>query len=250
MHHFFIDKNSIVGSEIVFSERDRLHMKRVLRLRPGEKVSASDGDFFYTVLLTSTDEDVRGNIVLKEPSQAESPLYSILIQGIAKGEKMDFIVQKATELGISEIIPVETTFCVVKLDDRKRQERTERWQNIAYEAAKQSKRAVVPRVHAPVGWKEVFNVLPPACTKIVLWENEVKQGLKAALKEIKLNTPVALFIGPEGGFSSEESAYAVEKGAVSVSLGKRILRTETAGSAAIAILQFALGDLGGENSAG
>lgn len=248
MHHFFINKNNIIDAQIIFEQRDFQHMTKVLRLRKGEIVSASDGTYFYSVSLTELENEVRGKILNQQPAISESPLHTILVQGIAKGEKMDVIVQKATELGVSEIIPVETTYCIVKLDNKKKQDRTERWQKIALEASKQSKRTLVPRVHTPLTLREAFAILPQDSLKLILWESENKQSLKEILENTKTNS-IVLIIGPEGGLSEEEVALAKKFGIISVSLGKRILRTETAGMSALAIVQFALGDLGGKSSA-
>lgn len=246
MHHFFIDKNNISGSEMIFPAQDYVHMTKVLRLKLGEKVSATDGINNYIVSINFIGEEVKGEIIATEPATVESPIRTIVVQALAKGEKMDFIIQKVTELGANEILPVESMFSIVKLDNKKKKERTERWQKIAYEAAKQSKRAIVPHVEMPMTLEEAFRKLPTDALKIVLWESEDTVGLANLYNASNNITQVALIIGPEGGFSEEEIILAQRYGIKSVSLGKRILRTETAGIAALAITQFVLGDLGGK----
>ena len=245
MHHFFVKRDNIRDQEVRFDQTDYVHITKVLRLKADEKVSVSDGEFFYTVALVQLMNEVTGKIVASKPVDSESPLHTILVQGIAKGEKMDYIIQKATELGVSEIIPVETSFCVVKLDDRKRTERAERWQKIANEAAKQCKRGKVPKIHLPCSWRDVFSKLPNEALKLVLWESEENTLLNQVLKLHSQKKILVLFIGPEGGLAPEEVNFAMQNNALSVSLGKRILRTETAGMTVLAIAQYVLGDLGG-----
>lgn len=245
MHHFFVKKENIHDLKVYFDQADYVHITKVLRLKADEKVSVSDGEFFYTVNLVQLVNEVSGEIVATKPVDTESPLHTILVQGIAKGEKMDYIIQKATELGVNEIIPVETAFCVVKLDEHKKTERAQRWQKIANEAAKQSKRGKVPKVHVPCSWPNVFSLLSEDALKILLWESEENTHLNEILEMHQQKKNLVLFIGPEGGLAPEEVHFAVQNGAVSVGLGRRILRTETAGMAVLAITQYILGDLGG-----
>ena len=159
---------------------------------------------------------------------------------------MDLIIQKCTEIGIKKIIPVQMERTVLKLTEEKAEKRRERWKRISFEAAKQCQRSKVPEIMPVCEFSEAINQLPQATVIIMPWEEEKGYGLKQFFKTVSsITAPVALIIGPEGGISPKEEAYAAQQGAVKVSLGPRILRTETAGLVALTIIMYELGDLGG-----
>jgi 16S rRNA (uracil1498-N3)-methyltransferase len=159
---------------------------------------------------------------------------------------MDLIVQKATELGVYKFIPLVCERSVVKLSGDKSQRRSERWQRIAQEAAKQCRRPEIPEVLPPVGWEEALSGMPEGVNAIIPWEEENQKSLKKILGESQLQGDVYVFIGPEGGFTSAEVELARSRGVRPVTLGPRILRTETAGLAVLAIILYQFGDLGGK----
>ena len=162
-----------------------------------------------------------------------------LFQGLPKNDKMEWIIQKTVELGVYEVIPVAMKNCVVKLDDKKAKSKVTRWQAIAESAAKQSKRSLIPEVKMPMSYKEAVAYAKKLDVKLVPYENEDGMaGTKAAMEQIKKGESIAVFIGPEGGFDPSEIALAKEEGMHLVSLGKRILRTETAGLATLSILMY------------
>jgi len=176
----------------------------------------------------------------------EPALKVILVQGLPKGDKFDLIIEKSTELGVSVILPVRSRRTVVNLEAAKVEKRLARWQRIAQEAAKQYGRAVVPRVEPLRDFAQVVMELSPHGLALIPWEEEKNRSLKEVIAQSKgLTGPVTVFIGPEGGFEEEEVMLARQRGANPVSLGPRILRTETAGVAVLAILMYQLGDLGG-----
>lgn len=265
MHRFFVlvpesadlpagaaEKAPLAAGDIVaLSETDSVHAARVLRLAPGDVVVVCDGrGYEYEAELHQVSpRAVTVRIRSGRLSAAEPSVHVTLAQGIAKGDKMDFIVQKAVEVGVSRIIPLSTQRTVVRLDEEKAGARVERWQRIAYEAAKQSGRARVPRVEAVHAWEELWRRRDLG-TVFVPWEGETTlRLLEAAAALAASHTPAAparltIVIGPEGGFAEAEIALAQRHGAQPVTLGPRILRTETAGLVAAALVLGALGELG------
>ncbi|WP_027717870.1 16S rRNA (uracil(1498)-N(3))-methyltransferase [Desulfovirgula thermocuniculi] len=244
--HFFVPPRQICGNRVYISGSDAAHIYRVLRLRPGDVVNVLDGSgTAYRVELTSTAADrVEGLVRESFPAAGEPPVRVTLAQGLSKGEKMDIIIQKSVELGASAIIPVSCSRSVVRLTREKARERQERWQRIAREAAKQCLRAVVPLVGEVVTLEEVLGTLPPRVLALMPWEGEKSLSLKEALRKAGKKEEVFLFIGPEGGFAPAEVELARQQGVITVTLGPRILRTETAALAALAVVLYELGDLG------
>lgn len=264
MARFFIEKHDIdlIHKKAALTDsEDVKHLARVLRMTPGETVALCDGvGCVYNAVITEVGKtEVLFDIISESEDTTESPVHIHLYQGIPKGEKMEMVVQKCTELGVTDFYPVETKRCVVVLkDDKTRQSKQERWQKIVREAAKQSYRTAVPVVHMPGKFKTILKTIPDYDAFIVPYELEGSHGLKAAIETLLKshpegatsdsgrNTPmkIAVFIGPEGGFEVDEIDQLIAAGAHAVTLGKRILRTETAGLTAVAILQHVLGDLG------
>ena len=255
MYHFFVGKENIdtESHKVIIEGGDYNHIRNVLRMHPGEEISVGTGenDDEYRCEIDSFEE---GRVICKllfvKPSGVESPVEMILFQGLPKADKMEMIVQKCTELGISEIVPVACKRSVVKLDDKKAAAKIARWQGIAEAAAKQSKRAVIPKVSAVMSMKEALAYAKDMQVKMIPYElaegteatAEIFRKIKEAGSDVSANERprVAIFIGPEGGFEEEEVALAEEAGVCPVSLGKRILRTETAGLYVIAWINYVL----------
>lgn len=256
MYQFFVEENQLAGDKIVILGSDVNHIKNVLRMKPGEHVRVSvsyNGRSFFGVIDTITEDEV--TVVIEREDEAGTELGNriYLFQGLPKGDKMELIIQKAVELGVHEIIPVAMKNCIVKLDDKKAGKKTERWQAISESAAKQSKRTLIPEVQMPLTWKEAMKKAEEL--DVVLVPYECERGMEATrdvLKAIQPGQSIAIFIGPEGGFAPEEiegicptnkeEGFSQELTAKShrISLGRRILRTETAGLATLAMLIFCL----------
>lgn len=233
---------SITGSDVQ-------HIARVLRLKPGDMIQLSDGcGGEYQAEISALHGDrVVAEIRQEIAMQNEPPLAVYLFQGLPKGEKFEFIIQKCTEIGVQKIFPIAAARSIVHLTREKEEKRRERWQRIAAEAAKQSGRGAVPEIMALMELPEALSSLPAGTTVLMPWEEEeTSHGLKTLLRSLKTEGPVVLIIGPEGGLSQAEVDLAREKGAITVSLGPRILRTETAGMVALSLLLYELGDLGGK----
>ncbi len=242
MRRFFTAPEAVQGDTIVFDAELAHHMGKVLRLAPGEQVTVCTGDgMVYVAELEQFSKDsVTARIVETLENQKETEVQIILYQGMPKGDKLELIIQKCTELGISAVIPVETGRSIVHLDSNKAAKKIERWQKIAHEASQQSKRVQVPAVGPYLSWKQCLQQLQQDDgLTIIFWEDEQTQSLKQLLKsQPQKPQKINLIVGPEGGLSEDEVNQLREIGAVSASLGKRILRTETAGLAGTAIILY------------
>ncbi|MDD2420636.1 MAG: 16S rRNA (uracil(1498)-N(3))-methyltransferase [Heliobacteriaceae bacterium] len=247
MHRFFFAPEALVDGSIWLDEEESHHLTQVIRQPPGATVLAFDGqgrEFAGRVVEVTRGVVHLGNLVSTGESR-EACFRLCLLQGIAKGDKMDWIVQKATELGVAEIVPVITERTIIKFAPQKAVERQKRWQKIAREACKQSRRTVVPQVAQPQPWPLVMAEWPLTRPLVIPWEEEQVRGLRSVLKQLPANCPgLGVAIGPEGGFTSEEVGRAVSRGGRVARLGPRILRTETAGLAAITAIMYELGDWG------
>jgi 16S rRNA (uracil1498-N3)-methyltransferase len=242
MTRFFV--SHVTGERIVLGKEDSHHLLRVMRAQEGEIFTVLAEGMEFECRLTAVEGGrAVGEVVGSRPAAGEPPVRITLFQGLAKGDKLEAVIQHGTEIGITEFVPVATSRAVVKLEPKRAAERVERWQRIAREAAEQSRRAAVPRVAPVASWKEAVTRIPAFDLALVPWE-EGGEPLRAVLGAAGGAKSVALFIGPEGGLSPEEVALATGRGARTVTLGPRILRTETAGLAAAAAILFALGDLG------
>lgn len=244
MNHFFVDPSRITDGTVCISGGDVNHIKNVLRLGVGDAVSVSDGqeDVLYLCRITSVQKDrVEAVIEKTEKKGSELPSQIFLFQGLPKSDKMDLIVQKAVELGACEIIPVATRRTVVKLDEKKEKAKCARWNAIAEGAAKQSGRMAVPRVSEPMDFGQALSYAQKADRRLIPYElARDMQETRSILENIRRGQSVAVFIGPEGGFEEEEVQAACEAGFVPITLGGRILRTETAGLAVLAVLGYLL----------
>ncbi|MCI8556292.1 MAG: 16S rRNA (uracil(1498)-N(3))-methyltransferase [Lachnospiraceae bacterium] len=243
MHRFFADPSQIREKDIILTGTDVNHIRNVLRMRSGQEVLISDGQGAdYRCQLNEIGEDaVTASIMWRLDGNAELPSRITLFQGLPKGDKMEFIIQKCVELGAVKIVPVQTRRTVVKLDARKEQARRKRWMGISESAAKQSGRGIVPEIARVM---DFFEALEEARhLDVCLIPYELARGIehtREVCTAIKPGQSVGIFIGPEGGFEEDEVSKAMKAGAVPVTLGKRILRTETAGMALISVLAYLL----------
>ena len=243
MYHFFVDSSAIGEGKVRITGADLNHMKNVLRMKPGEAVLISDGtgkDYNCQVETYTEGEGILGILSENEDSR-ELPSRIWLFQGLPKSDKMEVIIQKAVELGAAGVIPVATRNAVVKLDAKKAESKVRRWQAIAESAAKQSKRSYIPQVGAVMSLKEAFSYIEEQKFDLCMIPYELEKGMdgtKQVLSRLASGQQIAVFIGPEGGFDEEEIRLALEKNVIPVSLGKRILRTETAGPAILALLMM------------
>ena len=243
MYHFFVTPEQVKDNYIQIEGSDVNHIKNVLRMKPGEELQISDGNNkkYLCELASISSEEVCVSIKEELLSDTELPAKIYLFQGLPKSDKMEFIVQKAVELGAYEIIPVATKGAVVKLADKKASKKVERWNAISEGGAKQSGRNVVPEVKQVMSYKEALAYAKKL--DVVLIPYELAERMDETRQVIEAITPgqsIGIFIGPEGGFETSEVDYALECGAKAITLGKRILRTETAGLTTLSILMYHL----------
>lgn len=244
MHHFFAEPAQITGDVVCLTGSDVNHIRNVLRMEAGARFTLSDGQSsrLYTCRITSVEkEKIWAAIESVSEEGTELPSRIWLFQGLPKSDKMDWIVQKAVELGVYGIVPVMTKRTVVRLDAKKEKARCARWNAIAEGAAKQSGRMLVPQVKEPVSFAQALQMAQDMQIQLIPYE--LAGGMEKTRRifsQIAPGQSVAVFIGPEGGFEEEEVCRAEEAGFVRVTLGKRILRTETAGLSALAMLGYVL----------
>lgn len=244
MYHFFVDPGQIQGTQILITGKDVNHIKNVLRMRIGEEVSVGngmDGKEYRCAIDTFEEDSVVCKLLFVKEDGVELPVKVTLFQGLPKADKMELIIQKAVELGVYEIVPVATKRCVVKLDAKKEASKIARWQAIAEAAAKQSKRAVVPRICSVMTMGEAIQEASKMEHRIIPYE--LAEGMNKTKEIFSSFTPgnsVAVFIGPEGGFEEKEVEAAAAAGVEPISLGKRILRTETAGFTVLSWIMYEL----------
>jgi len=246
MRRFFVQPELLRCSSATISGELFRHISTVLRLKPGVAIILADG-CGHEAVASICDIGKEGITVDLQPFYAvsanENTLPVTLCQGLPKGEKMDLILQKATELGVSRIVPFNAERSVARLEGDRLEKRVGRWEKIVQESARQSARSRVPSVGFYGNLRELLRV-EEGGLKLLLWEGEKEQGLRETIKNIEKPESVSIIIGPEGGLTSEEAAKAEKAGYIPVTLGSRILRTETAGLAVVAILQYVWGDLG------
>lgn len=243
MHHFFVTPDQVQENQIYIVGSDVNHMKNVLRMKVGEKFQVSDGnDKKYVCRIEQmNEEEVQAGILEEMQADTELPSKIYLFQGLPKNDKMELIVQKAVELGVWEVIPVSTKRAVVKLDAKKALKKVERWNAISESGAKQSGRTIIPKVTSVMTYREALSYAEQL--DVVMIPYELAEGMEETRQFIDAIQPgqsVGFFIGPEGGFEREEVEFAIQKGARPITLGKRILRTETAGLAVLAVLMYHL----------
>ena len=241
MFHFFVSPENITEDSVTVTGGDVNHIKNVLRMKIGEKFVANDGNggSYCCAVSEIYDDRIVAEILEGQLSATELPVKLVLFQGLPKADKMELIIQKSVELGVSEIVPVEMARCVVKLDEKKKKSKTARWQAISESAAKQSGRTVIPEVHDAMSYKDALEYAKSLDMILVPYEcADSMAKLREKLDSVRSGMSVGIFIGPEGGFEKDEIEKASAAGGEIVSLGKRILRTETASIAALAICMF------------
>ena len=242
MKRFFAKPEQIDEREIHITGEDVNHIRQVLRMREGEELWVSDGEKkeYHCRIKDFQQDEILLEILYAQESDYELPSRIYLFQGLPKGDRMEYIIQKSVELGVHEIIPVAMKYCVVKLDAKKAGNKVKRWQAISESAAKQSKRSKIPEVHTVMSFKEAVVYAKQQDMILVPYENE--RGMEAtreALKKVKPGQSISVFIGPEGGFSEEEIELLRQDAEV-LSLGKRILRTDTAAICTMSMLMLEL----------
>lgn len=241
MHQFFIEDEQIGKEYVTIVGSDVNHIRNVLRMKPGEKIRVSSrggADFFCSIAEVGPDF-VQADI-LEEAVKTELPSRIYLFQALPKGERMETVIEKAVELGVYEIIPVAMKYCVVRLDEKKAANKLRRWQAIAESAAKQSKRSMIPRIHPVMKFSEALEYASSCDINLVPYEN--KRGMAATVQAMDAVIPghsISVMIGPEGGFAEEEIRAAEENMQI-ISLGKRILRTDTAAICVMSMLMSVL----------
>lgn len=247
MYRFFVEREQIdmTGKTVIVTGEDRNHIKNVLRMKEGEEVSVmvpGDDSEYRCALRSYTDEEAVLTVLFVKESNVEPPCEVTLYQALPKADKMELIIQKAVELGVSRIVPVATSRAVVRLDEGKAAKKTARWNAISEAAAKQSKRAIIPEVTGVMTMREAVKDAGDG-VKIIPYELADPGSMKDTrriMEEIKPGEKVAVFIGPEGGFTDEEIGLAISEGFLPVTLGHRILRTETAGPVVLSWLIYCL----------
>lgn len=254
MRRFLVSPDSIKNDTVYISGDDLKHMVQVLRFRTGDHLLVFDGTGLeHEIELVSVDKAMAvGKIVKTGTPETESKRKVILFQGMPKSDKMEWIIQKTVELGVSQIVPMITRYSVVRDIDRNIDAKLERWNRISREACKQSGRVVIPEVKKPLEYSKamdlwddmVSNETCGSSLAVFCYENEGKKCFKELLKcyNIDYIKTIGIFIGPEGGFAEEEIKLAGDHGIIPVGLGKRILRTETAAVAVLSIIMYEMGD--------
>ena len=244
MHHFFVEPSQIQDKKIIITGRDVNHIKNVLRMKIGEEIAVSNGvdnREYRCGIEEYTEQEIICTLRFIKEDGVELPAKIYLFQGLPKADKMELVIQKAVELGVYEVIPVAAKRCVVKLDEKKAAAKVNRWQGIAEAAAKQSRRGVIPVVRNVMSMQEAIEYTESMDVKIIPYElAEDMQHTKDIIRSVKSGESIAVFIGPEGGFEESEVQAAFAAGIEPVTLGRRILRTETAGLAVMSWLMYHL----------
>ncbi|MCT4605285.1 MAG: 16S rRNA (uracil(1498)-N(3))-methyltransferase [Marinisporobacter sp.] len=251
MHRFFVDEKNISEDNkkiIIDDPEDVKHIGKVLRLVEEDCLEICNGNNHEYIgkIISISKTQIILEILEERSSSTEPKIQVTLFQGIPKSSKMDMIIQKCTELGICKIVPLITERTIVQIKDKKAEmKKIQRWQKVADSAAKQCKRGVIPKVTEPISFEKMIEDVSDYDLKIIPYEQEREVGLKNILNDNKEYKKVAIIIGPEGGFEQEEVVKAQNAGVTPITLGSRILRTETAGFVALSIFMYEIGDLGG-----
>lgn len=247
MTRFFISSDQIKDNSVILKGEDRHHLLNVLRRGPGDEITVLNGkgEEYLVRITEATVDQVKGEIVKQVERQSEPRVKITLVQSLPKADKFEWILQKNTELGVSRFQPVFTERSNIKLDQAAQSRKLERWNKIIQEAAEQSGRQIIPVLEPIRRWSEMLAAYSGAGLVLIPWEGESGQSLKQVLeRQPGIPGSVTVLIGPEGGFSLKEVEEAKEKGAIPVTLGPRILRTETAGLVVASALLYHFGDLG------
>lgn len=249
MHKFFVPENNINEKNVIITGDDVKHIYKVLRLKPGDKININNcrGKEFFAEIKSIDKTQIFCEIIEHISIDNESNININLYQGLPKASKMELIIQKATELGVMSITPVITDRVVVK-GEHSESKKVERWSKIALEACKQSKRTIIPKVNNIINFNDFLSEVRKFDLIVVPYENEENHGVRNMILNLQgkhINT-IAIMVGPEGGFEEEEIEKLKGIGAYIVTLGPRILRTETAGFVCASLLMYELGDIGGK----
>lgn len=246
MPKFFVDTHEVFEDYILLQNENFNHLKNVLRCNVGDELTINDrqGKDYKCIIDTVENNTIRAKITETLLSDAEASIDTFLFQSLVKGEKMELVIQKAIEIGVTHIIPICTSRCVVKLESGKKvQSKLDRWNKIAESAAKQSGRGIVPKVHEPLAFAEALEYAQTHIERSCIpYEKEKATSIRTFLTETAAKS-FGIFIGPEGGFSEEEIKEAKDKGVTSVTLGPRILRSETAGLVVLANIMYEMGEM-------
>lgn len=238
MHNFFVDENQFKDNKTYITGNDFNHVKNVLRMKSGDQFYVSNketGKSYLAELNKILENEIECDI-LKEMDSKELNVQVTLYQGLPKSDKMELIIQKSVELGVYNIVPVDMKYCVAKLNNEEK--KIQRWQTISESAAKQSKRNIIPKIEGKRTFKKMIQEIPEYDLAIIAYENENKTTLKEIINEYKNAKKIAIIIGPEGGLATEEVETILSNGGKSASLGKRILRTETASLAMLSMMVY------------
>jgi len=240
MQRYFINPEQFSEQQVQILGDDVYHIVKVMRMSIGDQIIVSDGQGRTAIArLTDLSPDrVYAEVVSMQDEQRELPVRVTIGQGLPKGDKMEWIIQKGTELGAYAFFPFESERAIVKLDARKEGKKLERWNKIAKEAAEQSHRGVLPEVLAPLSFKQAINEAPNYTASVIAYEKEGSRSLHEVCESLSVGDSLLVLIGPEGGFSEKEVQAAQEKGCISVSLGPRILRTETASQYVLSAISY------------
>ena len=244
MHRFFVEEPGMAEDSITITGGDVNHIKNVLRMSVGDHICVINGQNnkeYDCEIISIGNEEIETKICEIRESDQELENHIVLFQGLPKSDKMELIIQKAVELGVYKIVPVSTERTVVKLDAKKEASKQKRWQTIAESAAKQSKRMVIPEIHSVMKFSEAVNYAEELDIRFIPYElAEDMAHTKKLFEQIEPGQSIGIFIGPEGGFTPEEIELAMNHQVQPITLGKRILRTETAGMTVLSILMFLL----------
>lgn len=247
MPKFFISQEQIDGNNLKIKGKDVNHIRNVLRKKINDEITVCNIDNQKDYLCTINElekEYINCTIVTELEKNVESNVKLTILQGLPKADKMELIIQKSVELGVTEIIPIEMKRCVVKLQEKDKIKKVQRWQKISEVASKQCGRNIIPKIGQVMSLKNICNLIDNYDIVLVAYENEKEKSIKQILKEIKNNyskeIKIAVLIGPEGGISPEEIEALTESGAMTMSLGKRILRTETVALNVASIIMYEL----------
>jgi len=241
MPRFFVNKDSVIDGVIEIAGQDAFHIARSLRMAVGDEITVSDGEGTeYSATLTKIRDDIcLCEITETKSSETELPVSVTLFMAYPKGDKLETVIQKAVELGCDRIVPFESSRCIKRPKAEKNDKLLSRFSRIAEEAAKQCGRSKLTSVSAPVSFGEMLKIIKEESVTLFCYENEKQVSLKTALEKVNVSERVGIIVGSEGGFSSEEAEKIIDTGALSVSLGKRILRCETAPIFALSCIAYA-----------
>ena len=244
MDRFFVDPEQIDGGNIYIEGADVKHITGALRLEESDEIEiVCEGYVYLSKIIEISNDEVILKVLEKREGTNEAKIKINLYQGLAKGSRMDYVIQKGTEIGITSFYAVSTDRSIVRINsDKKKRSRIERWQKIANESAKQCKRDILPKVKDILEFDDLLTILENKSNILIPYEEESNNRIKEKLGKIE-GTEIDMVIGPEGGFSKEEILRLKEIGGVTVSLGPRILRTETAGVIASAVIFYEFGDM-------